>query len=70
MTVSACQEAPATNSIVLVGHNGPKGLGEQQHSPCGVDFRKEAGDFGDPDAEQALWELKQLKRCGSLYLQF
>jgi uncharacterized protein (TIGR04168 family) len=61
-TVSACQDAPTRNSLVLVGHNGPTGLGDEKHAPCGADFMPDGGDWGDPDAERALGELKQQLR--------
>lgn len=61
-TVSACQEAPAGNSVVLVGHNGPTGMGEHKHAPCGADFIADGGDWGDLDAERALKELSQQPR--------
>lgn len=61
-TVSACQEAPAGSSVVLVGHNGPTGMGEHKHAPCGADFQADGGDWGDPDTERALEELRQQLR--------
>ena len=61
-TVSACQEAPVGNSVVLVGHNGPTGMGEHKHAPCGADFQAGGGDWGDPDTERALEELRQQLR--------
>ena len=29
--------------IILVGHNGPSGLGARHHDPCGKDFTKKGG---------------------------
>lgn len=49
--------------IILFGHNGPTGLGADRASIFGCDFRPEMGDFGDPDARQALdYALSQGKR--------
>jgi uncharacterized protein (TIGR04168 family) len=62
-TVSACQDVPSGNAAVLVAHNGPTGMGEDKHAPCGADFMPDGGDWGDPDTERALEELKQQRRC-------
>lgn len=43
-------EAP----ILVISHNGPAGLGDKRDSIWGCDFRKEEGDFGDPDLQAAL----------------
>lgn len=67
-TVSACQDAPANNSVVLVAHNGPTGMGEQKSAPCGADFMPGGGDWGDPDTERALGELSQQLRCDPWFL--
>jgi uncharacterized protein (TIGR04168 family) len=58
-----CQDVPIGNAAVLVAHNGPTGMGEDQHAPCGADFLPYGGDWGDPDTERALEELKQQRRC-------
>ena len=44
--------------LVLVGHNGPKGLGEGRDAIYGCDFRKPHIDFGDPDQLLALSRLR------------
>lgn len=48
---------PANNSLVLIAHNGPAGLGEKRYDICGVDFRSDEGDHGDPDLQSALCQL-------------
>lgn len=40
--------------IIVFSHNGPTGLGDQRDSIWGCDFRKEGGDFGDPDLGEAI----------------
>eukprot|EP00891_Asterochloris_glomerata_P001067 jgi/Astpho2/1067/gw1.00017.19.1_t len=50
----ACQ--PASHAVVVVGHNGPTGLGSERHSPVGNDFQTVRGDHGDQDVEDALKE--------------
>ena len=34
---------PPEDPVIVVGHNGPKGLGDQRHDPCGKDFRPTEG---------------------------
>ena len=43
---------PPEDPVIVVGHNGPKGLGDRRHDPCGKDFRPTEG-----------WAL-----CPALYL--
>ncbi|MFN5857025.1 MAG: TIGR04168 family protein [Pseudanabaenaceae cyanobacterium] len=40
--------------IILLSHNGPSGLGNTEDSICGKDWKKTAGDYGDPDLAMAL----------------
>ncbi|MFN3927477.1 MAG: TIGR04168 family protein [Pseudanabaenaceae cyanobacterium] len=41
-------------NLILLGHNGPYGLGADQHDPCGRDWQPVGGDHGDPDFASAL----------------
>ena len=34
---------PPEDPVIVVGHNGPKGLGDRRHDPCGKDFRPTEG---------------------------
>ena len=53
--VRASEEAPPTNSLIFLAHNGPSGLGESPESPCGKDWGKApGGDWGDRDLEEAV----------------
>lgn len=36
-------EQPKNQTIVVVGHNGPTGLGSKRFDPCGRDFKKNEG---------------------------
>lgn len=47
-------QQPAEHAVVVMAHNGPAGLGEQQHDICGKDWSHKAGDHGDPDLQIAL----------------
>jgi uncharacterized protein (TIGR04168 family) len=53
---------PPSNSLIIMGHNGPAGLGAQRHNICGVDWVKEAGDHGDPDLASVLQQLREAGR--------
>lgn len=47
------EQAP-TRDIVVLAHNGARGLGAERTSIWGCDFRPEAGDWGDEDLSSAL----------------
>lgn len=55
-------DVPADNTLILMGHNGPAGLGAEAHNICGVDWVREAGDHGDPDLDMVLQQLRQEDR--------
>jgi len=40
--------------LIFLGHNGPSGLGTSRSDIWGCDFKKDEGDFGDPDFEHAI----------------
>jgi uncharacterized protein (TIGR04168 family) len=46
--------------LIIIGHNGPTGLGEEPESICGKDWGEPmiGGDYGDPDLEAAISILK------------
>jgi len=46
--------------LVFLAHNGPTGLGDSREDIWGCDFRKEEGDFGDPDLEAAVAHAKKV----------
>lgn len=39
---------------IVIGHNGPTGLGTERNAIVGQDFSETGGDFGDPDFEIAI----------------
>lgn len=49
-----------SENIIILGHNGPTGLGDQPEDPCGKDWQPLGGDHGDPDLETAIAKVKQL----------
>ena len=41
--------------LIIIGHNGPTGLGEEPESICGKDWGEIlGGDYGDPDLAEAI----------------
>jgi uncharacterized protein (TIGR04168 family) len=58
--VASSLQAPQQHSLVLLAHNGPRGLGSKRHDICGVDWTSRgAGDHGDADLQAALEALQQ-----------
>ena len=55
-TTHICQAIDQTdqNTLIIVGHCGPQGLGEAPEDPCGRDWTPLGGDFGDPDLTAAI----------------
>lgn len=53
---------PHCKPLIIMGHNGPAGLGGERHNICGVDWVKEAGDHGDPDLAAVLQQLREAGR--------
>jgi uncharacterized protein (TIGR04168 family) len=45
--------------LIMIGHNGPTGLGEEPESICGKDWGEPiGGDYGDPDLAAAISRLQ------------
>ncbi len=57
--VAAAQATPHHN-IIFLGHNGPYGLGDRPEDPCGRDWNPIGGDFGDPDFQAAIAQVRSL----------
>ncbi len=55
--VAVAHQAPS-ETLILISHNGPAGLGDTPESPCGRDWQPLGGDFGDPDLAAAIQNLK------------
>ncbi len=56
--VDACEG----QRLVFLGHNGPSGLGGDATDIWGCDFKREGGDWGDPDLEAAVAHARQTGR--------
>ena len=52
--------------MILIGHNGPFGLGDKPGAICGRDWKPEGGDYGDPDLQAAIAEIQSLDKNISL----
>lgn len=50
----------ASETIILIAHNGPYGLGDKTESICGRDWKEEGGDYGDPDLTAAIAQIRDL----------
>jgi uncharacterized protein (TIGR04168 family) len=61
------KEAPNKN-ILLLSHNGPKGLGSERDSICGRDWRKPTDDWGDEDLALALESLPEDKKIMAIVM--
>jgi uncharacterized protein (TIGR04168 family) len=48
------------DTIIVLNHNGPTGLGNNPEDPCGRDWMPIGGDYGDPDLFQAIKAAKAL----------
>ncbi|MBD1823404.1 TIGR04168 family protein [Cyanobacteria bacterium FACHB-DQ100] len=47
-----------TDTILFIGHNGAKGLGDRPEDPCGRDWQPIGGDHGDPDFAEAIVQTR------------
>lgn len=52
-------DAVDTERLLLLGHNGPTGLGDRKIDIWGADFLPEGGDWGDPDLAAAVARAKE-----------
>lgn len=50
----ALVDASETEDLVFLSHNGPSGLGDTRSDIWGCDFKREQGDWGDPDLRVAI----------------
>ena len=57
--VNSAKNTPYDN-IIIIGHNGPTGLGSTTKSICGRDWKPDGGDYGDPDLTDAIAKIRSL----------
>jgi uncharacterized protein (TIGR04168 family) len=53
-------QAAQGQHLILMGHNGPAGLGDRPNAPCGKDWNPLGGDHGDRDLAAAILQAEQL----------
>ncbi len=58
--ITQAVEAAAHETILFLGHCGPKGLGDRPEDSCGRDWKPLGGDHGDPDLAAAIAAAQQL----------
>ncbi|UBF29589.1 TIGR04168 family protein [Kovacikia minuta CCNUW1] len=58
--IKAAVQQAASETVIFLGHCGPKGLGDRPEDPCGRDWQPLGGDFGDPDLAGAISEAYKL----------
>lgn len=56
--IVASAQATAQQILIMIGHNGPFGLGNKPGAICGRDWKPEGGDYGDPDLQTAIAEIQ------------
>lgn len=50
------------DTVIFLGHNGPFGLGKEEYSICGKDWKPIGGDYGDPDFAEAITQTYQMDK--------
>lgn len=60
--VAAVKQTPVDYPLIVLGHNGPYGLGDAPEDTCGRDWNPKGGDYGDPDLADAIAQTRQLGR--------
>jgi uncharacterized protein (TIGR04168 family) len=58
--IVAAAETAASETVIFIGHCGPKGLGDHPEDPCGKDWNPIGGDYGDPDFTDAIEQTRAL----------
>ncbi len=64
--IVAAAKSAAYDTVILLGHNGPVGLGDRPEDPCGKDWQPIGGDFGDPDMADAISQIRASGKIISL----
>ncbi|PZO40541.1 MAG: TIGR04168 family protein [Pseudanabaena frigida] len=52
--ITSAVASTAHENIIFLGHSGPFGLGADEYSICGKDWKPIGGDYGDPDFADAI----------------
>jgi uncharacterized protein (TIGR04168 family) len=57
--ILASAQSATQDTLIFVGHCGPKGLGALPSDPCGKDWAPLGGDHGDPDLAAAIAQMRK-----------
>ena len=57
--IAQAVQTTAHDTVIFLGHCGPKGLGDRPEDSCGRDWKPLGGDHGDPDLTAAIATAKQ-----------
>jgi uncharacterized protein (TIGR04168 family) len=60
--IVAAAEQTTCDNLILIGHNGPTGLGDRPEDICGKDWGELNGDHGDPDFAEAIEKIRTLQK--------
>jgi len=58
--IAAAAASATQDTVIFIGHTGPKGMGSEPEDPCGRDWQPQGGDFGDPDLAVAIAQTRTL----------
>ncbi len=56
--IVAAAATAAYPTVIVIGHSGPQGLGDQPEDICGRDWKPMGGDYGDPDLTAAIQQMR------------
>lgn len=56
--ITTAAASTSTDRLIVIGHNGPTGLGDAPEDICGRDWETVGGDYGDPDLAAAITAIK------------
>lgn len=58
--IKAAAASATQDTVIFIGHTGPRGMGHAPEDPCGRDWRPIGGDYGDPDLAEAIAHTRNL----------
>lgn len=61
--IAAVAQSSAYETLIFMGHCGPKGLGDRPEDPCGKDWKPVGGDHGDLDLQEAIVQTRALGKA-------
>jgi uncharacterized protein (TIGR04168 family) len=58
--IVAAAAGASCDRLIVIGHNGPTGLGDRPEDICGKDWEPLGGDYGDPDLANAIAQIRAM----------